>query len=272
MVRPDIGLFTIIGKAHLEFLHDREGVFKAKTEMLPYISQNGSIIINGDDDLLNTLSSNKKLIRFGLDESCDIRAVNIVKDEDSNTSCTVIYPEGSFEIKIPAYGEHMIYAALEGAAVGLSLGLSEKEIQEGIANYETVGRRAALLNTGKLTLIDDSYNANPDSVMCGIDSLVKLPGRKVCILGDMLELGEAENQMHYDCGEYAVKKGVSLVLTSGELSKHTALGAGQRGIHFESREALIAALPELIKEGDCILVKASRRSKFEEVSEALKNF
>ncbi len=268
--RPDIGVFTIIGKAHLEFLHDRKGVFKAKTEMLDYIAENGTVIVNGDDDLLAEIDCPQRLIRFGLGENCEVRAENISTASDGSTVCSIEFENRSVEVRIPAFGEHMIYAALEGAALGFVLGLSDEEIAEGIAGYETVGRRAALVNTGKITLIDDSYNANPDSVMCGIDSLAKLSGRKVCILGDMLELGDKEKQMHYDCGAYAVKKGVELVITSGELSYHTAQGAGKAGVHFETREQLIAALPELIKEGDCILVKASRRSKFEEVSEALK--
>ena len=126
------------------------------------------------------------------------------------------------------------------------------------------------MNTGYVNLIDDCYNANPDSVKSGIDSLCKVEGRKICILGDMLELGSGENEMHFDCGKYAVEKGVSLVLCSGEISKETCRGAGEKGMHFESRAELIEALPKLINKGDAILVKASRSMRFEEISEAVK--
>lgn len=270
MCKPNIALFTMIGKAHLEFLHDREGVFKAKTEMLQFMPADGTVIVNGDDDLLRELKCRQHIIKFGFSEGCDVRAENIQKDKDGFTNCIISYEEHRLPVHIPAFGEHMVYAALEGAAIGFVLGLSDAEIIEGIAAYKTVGRRAAFIDTGKVKLIDDSYNANPDSVNCGIDSLVKLSGRKVCILGDMLELGSDEKKLHYSCGEYAAKNGVDLVLTCGELSENTAEGAGKIGRHFESREELIKALPELIHEGDNVLVKASRRQRFEEISEAIK--
>ena len=133
-----------------------------------------------------------------------------------------------------------------------------------------MGSRAAVTETGKITLIDDSYNATPDSVKCGVDSLMQLPGRHVCILGDMLELGPGEGEMHRDCGAYAAEKGVELVLCTGPISREIALGAGARGKWFSDREALIRALPELIREGDRVLVKASRGMHFESIAEVLK--
>lgn len=270
MCKPDIAVFTMIGKAHLEFLHDRKGVFKAKTELLQFMPQDGTVIVNGDDDLLRELKCSQHIIKFGLSDECDVKAENIIKDRDGFTSCTISFQNRCLPVFIPAFGEHMVYAALEGAAVGFVLGLSDEEIIEGIGSYKTVGRRAAVVNTGKFMLIDDCYNANPDSVNCGIDSLMKLEGRKVCIFGDMLELGAEEKKLHYCCGQYAAEKGVDLVLTCGELSESTAEGAGAAGRHFESREQLIKALPELLRQGDNILVKASRRQRFEEISEAIK--
>ena len=134
----------------------------------------------------------------------------------------------------------------------------------------TVGRRGALTETGFVTLIDDSYNANPDSVKCGIDSLLQLPGRHVAILGDMLEMGENGPALHLEVGRYAREKGVDLLLAAGPLGAGFAEGAGEIARHFESREALIAALPELLRAGDAVLVKASLRMGFAEVAEAVK--
>ena len=270
IARPDMAVFTLIGHAHLEFLHDLDGVLRAKTEMLDFMADDAPVLINGDDEKLRGLQCRQKKISFGLGENCDIRAENIRLGESGETFCDIVYGERRIPVEIRAYGRHMIYAALEGAAVGLLMGLSDGEIVKGVASFETVGRRAAVCDTGFITLIDDSYNANPDSVKCGIDSLMKMPGRHVCILGDMLELGEGSGEMHFDVGRYAGEKGAELVLTSGPLSKETCRGAGERGRHFATREELIAALPGLIQKGDRVLVKASLGSRFDQISEALK--
>ena len=270
IARPDMAVFTLIGHAHLEFLHDLDGVLRAKTEMLDFMADDAPVLINGDDEKLRGLQCRQKKISFGLGENCDIRAENIRLGESGETFCDIVYGERRIPVEIRAYGRHMIYAALEGAAVGLLMGLSDGEIVKGVASFETVGRRAAVCDTGFITLIDDSYNANPDSVKCGIDSLMKMPGRHVCILGDMLELGEGSGEMHFDVGRYAGEKGAELVLTSGPLSKETCRGAGERGRHFATREELIAALPGLIQKGDKVLVKASLGSRFDQISEALK--
>ena len=270
IARPDMAVFTLIGHAHLEFLHDLDGVLRAKTEMLDFMADDAPVLINGDDEKLRGLQCRQKKISFGLGENCDVRAENITLSPTGETLCDIVYGERRIPVEIRAYGRHMIYAALEGAAVGLLMGLSDGEIVKGVASFETVGRRAAVCDTGFITLIDDSYNANPDSVKCGIDSLMKMPGRHVCILGDMLELGEGSGEMHFDVGRYAGEKGAELVLTSGPLSAETCRGAGERGRHFATREELIAALPGLIQKGDRVLVKASLGSRFDQISEALK--
>ena len=265
IARPGIAVFTVIGHAHLEFLHDRQGVFRAKTEMLEEMDPEGIVLANGDDDLLRSLSCRQKLLTFGLNEACAIRAEDLGVDEKGQTACTITWEGRRIPVTIPAFGRHMVYAAL-----ALVLGLSDREIAEGIAAYETVGRRSAVTETGRITLIDDSYNANPDSIRCAVDSMVSRPGRKVCVLGDMLELGEQEREMHRQIGAYAVERGVDLLLCSGPLSAETAAGAGERGRWFPDREDLIRALPDLILPGDRVLVKASRGMRFEQVAEALK--
>ena len=270
IARPDMAVFTLIGHAHLEFLHNLDGVLRAKTEMLDFMADDAPVLINGDDEKLLGLQCRQKKISFGLGENCDVRAENITLSPTGETLCDIVYGERRIPVEIRAYGRHMIYAALEGAAVGLLMGLSDEEIVKGVASFETVGRRAAVCDTGFITLIDDSYNANPDSVKCGIDSLIKMPGRHVCILGDMLELGEGSGEMHFDVGRYAGERGAELVLTSGPLSYETCRGAGERGRHFATREDLIAALPGLIQKGDRVLVKASLGSRFDQISEALK--
>ena len=152
----------------------------------------------------------------------------------------------------------------------MELGLSDEEIVRGIASFAIVGRRSAVIRTEKLTLLDDCYNSNAEALHSGIDSLTELPGRHVCILGDMLELGDTARDAHFTGGAYAAEKGVARLLCCGEHAADYCEGAGAIARIFPDRASLIAALGEEIREGDCVLVKASRGAHFEEISEALK--
>ncbi|MGN1001918.1 MAG: UDP-N-acetylmuramoyl-tripeptide--D-alanyl-D-alanine ligase [Oscillospiraceae bacterium] len=270
IVRPDYALYTIIGHAHLEFLEDRKGVLRAKTEMLPYLSGKGAVICNGDDDLLAGLDcGGLRKLSFGLGAENDLRAENIVPAADGGTVCDIVRGSRRVRAHIPAYGEHMVYAALEGAALGMELGLTDEEIRRGIGDYETVGHRARVLRTETITVIDDCYNANPTSTASAIRSLSRLEGRKVCILGDMLELGEDAARLHYEIGGLCGELGIDLVLTSGGLAREISRGAAGIARHFEEKAELMDALPGLIRRGDTVLVKASRSMRFEEITEIL---
>jgi len=270
IARPTMAVYTVIGHAHLEFLHDLDGVLRAKTEMLELMDDDAPVILNGDDEKLRSLRCRQRRILYGLSERCDVRAAGVRPLPDGSTACEILARGRRLDAVIPAYGRHMVYAALEGAAVGLELGLTDGEILAGIAAYETVGRRAALTDTGSLRLIDDCYNSNPDSARCGIDSLLELPGRRVCILGDMLEQGEGERQMHFDLGRYAAEHGIDLVIANGPLSAEIARGAGERGVYYVNQQELLDDLPSLLQKGDAVLVKASNSMRFSTISEALK--
>ncbi len=267
MARPTAAVYTVIGSAHLEFLHDRDGVLRAKTEMLGEMDESAPVIVNGDDDKLRALVCRQKKTLYGLGADCGLRAEKVRLLPDGGTACEIAAGERRFEVKIPAFGRHMVYAALAGAAVGMAFGLTDAEIAAGIAAYETVGRRAAVCDTGSLTVIDDCYNSNPDSARSVLDSLLQLPGRPVCIFGDMLELGERAPALHAALGRYAKEKGVRL-LCCGPLAEETAR-AGD-GIYYVNQEALIADLPRQLRRGDAVLVKASRGMRFEAIAEAVK--
>ena len=270
MARPTMGVFTYIGHAHLEFLHDLDGVFRAKTEMLEFMDEDAPLVINGDDAKLIRLKGRKNVISFGLGEDCDVRAENISVLPNGSTLCTLSYKDRKTDVVIPAYGQQMVYAAAEGAAVGLAMGLDMDEIKNGIAAYKTVGRRGAVTDTGYITLVDDCYNANPDSLKCAVDSLMKMSGRHVCVLSDMRELGDESAQMHFEVGSYIKEKGVELVLACGPMSGFLCEAAGECAVYFESKEELIEKLPEYIKKGDRVLVKASLGMHMEPAAEALK--
>lgn len=269
MVRPDMALFTIIGHAHLEFLGSRAGILAEKSVVNEYLPENGTVFCSGDDDLLAAMPCRQEKITFGLGTHCDLRAENVRSTPAGGTACRIVGCGHGFEVEIPTFGEHMVYAALAGAGVGLRLGLTDAEIAAGIAAYSPVGHRARRLQTETLTVIDDCYNANPTSTASALRSLARCPGRRVCILGDMLELGEDSAALHFQTGALAADCGIDLVLTQGEAAAEIARGAGERGRHFADRPALLAALPALIRPGDTILVKASRSMRFEEYTEAL---
>ncbi len=269
MVRPSIGVFTVIGHAHLEFLHDLDGVLRAKTEMLRFLPDDAPIVVNGDDPLLRKLRCAQRKFSIGLQADNDLYAEEIRADAEGGTRCCLVYGERRIPVWIPAFGRHVVYGALEGAAVGLLMGLDEEQIIRGIRNFRNVEHRAAVQDTGYLTLIDDSYNANPDSVKCGIDSLLQLPGRHICILGDMLELGEHSREMHFDVGRYAADKGADEVWSYGALGEAYCAGAGKAGVLFSDREALLAALADL-KQGDAVLVKASKGMRYWEIADEIR--
>ena len=271
MVRPTIGVFTVIGHAHLEQLHDLEGVFRAKTEMLEEMdartrrsSSTGTTTCCGPE-------LPPEEIRFGLGEDCDVRAERSSRLGERGTRCTIVGCGGASRSRSRPTANTWSMPRSRARRWASCLGLTDAEIAAGVASYETVGRRGAVSDTGSLTLIDDCYNANPDSVKCGIDSLLDLSGRRVCILGDMLELGENAAQMHYELGRYAREQGVDAGLCLWGHGREIAAGAGESGRHFESRDALIAALPTLLRRGDRVLVKASRGMRFELIAEAVKS-
>ncbi len=274
MVRPTIAVVTNIGDAHLEFLHNHEGVLQAKTEVFDFMEGEGLAILNGDDETLKNYCPPVPSLRFGLQSGNDFTAENVENLGNDGMRMVLCHHGSRVPVEIPAFGAHMVYAALMGAAVGWALGLSDGEIAAGIASYQTVGNRAKLLNQGSFTILSDCYNANPNSTASALDSLCTLPGRKVCILGDMLELGEDSARLHAQTGTYAVSKGVNLVIGCGNLARDICRGAreaGGRACYFEDKEQLRSALKNLIQPGDCVLVKASHSMAFEKVVEMLEN-
>ena len=272
MVRPTVAVFTVIGDAHLEFLGDRPGVLRAKGEIFEGMGADGLAVLNGDDPLLADCHPNMRRVLYGQGAHCDVRAENVKNLGEEGIALTVRHAGGAFEARIPAFGSHMIYAALAAAAVGLELGLTDDEIARGIAAYQTVGDRARVLHANGLTVVSDCYNANPNSCRAALDSLAALPGRRVAILGDMLELGDATAELHRGVGEYAAGLGIGKIVACGPLARHIADGAKAAGgdaLYFPEKAALLSALGDIVRPGDSVLVKASRSMAFEEIVERL---
>lgn len=277
MAAPDIAVLTNIGDCHLEALGSREGVLKAKSEIFDFLQENGTVILNGDDEMLSTIKEiNKKVpITFGKNKNNICYASNIRSKGLFGTEAQIHIKSGSFLSQIPLPGEHMVYNALAAAAVGEVLGLSLEEIKAGIAAVKPMAGRSNLMQCGDKVIIDDCYNANPVSMCAALDLLAQADTRKVAILGDMFELGENAAKLHGDVGRYAAKLLIDEIICVGELSEHMAKEAevvnnGKSNIRYYSKkEALLQELYRLIKPQDTILVKASHGMGFEEVVEKL---
>lgn len=275
---PDICVITNIGIAHLEFFKTREGIFQEKSQMIQDMKNGGAILLNGDDDILCKTGPIKGVTPqfFGLGADNDFWADQIESLGLRGSSCTIHLPSGeSFTCTVPLPGAHVISNALAGTAVGYQLGLTTEEIKAGIENLPMLPGRGNIITTDKLVILDDCYNANPVSMKASIDVLDLAIGRKVCILGDMGELGENAPQMHNETGAYAAEKKIDLVCAIGTLSKEIAAGAlehGAAGVKwFETKADFLRALPQLIAPGDNVLVKASHGMHLEEIVEALQS-
>lgn len=273
---PDICVITNIGVAHLEFFKTQEGILREKSEMIQDMKAGGQIILNGDDALLSEMGPLKGVepVFFGLGDNCQVNATDISPLGLKGTACKIHLPSGeSFNCTIPLPGAHMLTNALAGAAVGYSLDLTAQEIKAGIEGLPSIPGRNNIINTGRIMILDDCYNANPVSMKASIDVLGMAIGRKVAILGDMGELGETGKELHFGTGAYAAEHGVDLVCGIGELAKEIVAGASESGaeaLWFATKAEFLDQMKAIIKEGDNVLVKASHGMNFPEIVDQLK--
>ena len=281
--RPDACVITNIGNCHLEKLHDRDGVLKAKTEMFKYLKHDGAIFLNGDDDRLINVKKpwDREITYFGMQETNDFYASDVINKGLLGSDAVICYRKGDSEacmgVHIPIPGDHMVYNALASVAIGFEFGLSEEEVIRGIAGVSPTSGRSNIITTPSYTVIDDCYNANPVSVKAAIDLLGKADSRKVAILGDMFELGKDEEKHHYSIGEYVFLHGVDVLIAIGALSKNTYEAAkkgcpdkDRKVYYFETKEEAMDSFKDILQKGDAILIKASHGMHFEQIVESLK--
>ena len=289
MVVPDIMVHTKIGYAHLDNLGDLDGVLKAKTEVFDFVEKSAIAVFNGDDERLWGFDPKIKKITYGFNERNDYRAENMrVSGTDSVSFRACVGRERvgqesagqdtlgqeSFDIKIPGFGAHLTMAAMAAVVVGRLLGIKNEDIAKGLTTYAPVGGRANVSHTGYITLINDSYNANPNSVRAALESISVLTGRRVAILGDMINLAEFGDEMHKEIGVCAKHTGIDSLICNGPQAEliHNAFVAegGAEARYFKSKDELIKELPMLIQKDDNVLVKASNGMKFDEIVDVLK--
>ena len=275
-VRPHIGVISNVGVAHIGFLGSREGILKAKCEMLEHLDRDGVAILNGDNDMLQTLEGKlpQKTLWFGVENKRDFYADEIEVVGLDATKCTLHTPIGSVSVVIPVPGEHMVLNALSAAAVGVELGLTLEQIQAGINDFVPTKKRMTLMkDINGLTVLNDVYNANPVSMKSALDVLANAETRKVAILGTMGELEDYAPAMHKEVGAYAAEKGIDVLFCIGKWSDCMEEGAragGMKNVYrYDDQEAFWAEGLPMIEAGDTVLAKASNAVGFYKTIEKL---
>ena len=239
----------------------------AKSEIFEYLKPDGIAVLNGDDPLLDTLELPFETVRCGKSAHCGVQVSDITDHGVSGVTCTVRTEKAEYPLNIPAPGEHMIYSASIAVAIGERLGLTEEEIVRGVACYQPSGSRMRVVRlTGGRTILDDCYNASPQSVTAALEILAKTDcGRKIAVLGDMGELGDLTERAHYNMGALSAMLGIDLTVAIGPKAVKIAQGAeagGGRVIHFATKEEALEAVRQEFADDTAMLVKASNAMGF----------
>ena len=277
LVEPDMALITNIGDAHIENLGSRENIFKAKCEIFPHLKRDGLAILNGDDPLLAALEGTlaQRTVFVGEGEGLDYTARDLSSDGAGHLFCRVKTPRSQFEANIPALGSHMIYPTLMAAAVAEALGMAPDEIIRGIGAFLPTKMRMNIVRCkGDIVILNDAYNANPQSMRAAAAVLGDAQGRrKVAVVGDMKELGPGSEQFHRAVGGYFAQAGTDRLIAVGDLARFMAEGARDAGLGqadwFPTLDAARNALSREVRAGVTILVKASRSMAFEKIVDFL---
>lgn len=277
---PDVAVITNIGESHFELLGSYEAIANAKCEILEKLNPRGFAVLNSDDRWFSFCAeqSPARIVTFGINKPADVR---LIRSEDLGLEGYNLHVALEGEVhnfRLPLLGVHNIYNALAAIAVGLCLRMRIDEIRAGLETVIPSEKRMEVLSApGGWTILNDTYNASPSSTRSALEILASLQakGRKIAVLGDMLELGEIADESHKSIGAYARESGVKILYTLGELGREIAEGAGFGGVnngsikHWEKKSELCNDLKGRLGPGDLVLVKGSRRMKMEEISQAL---
>ena len=278
---PDISVITNIGRTHLEFFKNERNVLREKMDLINGMKEDKTVIINIDDKYLVTILNSikeKKILTYGIKNNADINAVDIYDLGERGFKFILRILDKNVEVNFPLLGMHNIYNALAGVSVGFTLGVDINIIKEALEDFKIDSpHRLEKFKIEDILIIDDSYNANPESVREAIRVLSDISGkRKIIVLGDMLELGDKEVEFHKEVGVLVKNYNIDILITLGELSENINLGALESGMsdknmyHFDNKEGIVNLLKNLLKKGDAVLIKGSRKMKMEEIVLKLK--
>lgn len=270
-VAPTVGLITNIGVSHIENLGSRAGILQAKLEILEGMAPDAPLIVNMDNDMLRTVKlGDRPLLTFAIDDqSADFTATDIA-EQGSTTTFTVHHSTFTQPVTIPTVGIHNVYNALAAMAVGYVAGVDPAAAASALANYVPAGMRQNLVQVGGVQVIEDCYNASPDSMRAALQTLGKLPvHRRYAVRGAMLELGDYAKEAHTQVGKMAAENGIDGVLAYGADAAYIVEAAKQAGLEnarlFDTKEALAQSLAQQVQPGDGVLFKGSRGMHLEDV-------
>jgi UDP-N-acetylmuramoyl-tripeptide--D-alanyl-D-alanine ligase len=279
MIQPRYGVITSIGREHLEFFGDVEGVAREEGMIAELLPENGRLFINGDSEWTSKMASRTRAsaVRLGFGEANDWR-VRSVRVSQKGTTFRVETANTDFagEYKIALLGRHQVVNALFAIAIGVELGLDRTTIQKGLAECEPAKMRMQFWEHNGVKVLDDSYNANTDSALAALQVLKELPckGRRVAVLGDMAELGAHSEAAHAEIGRAAADSGVGQLFAVGGMAATVARGARDGGlnrvIEIPDVPTAASAVKSFLKPGDLVLLKASRATKLERIAELLR--
>lgn len=270
VARPDIAVITNIGLSHIENLKTQDNIFKAKMEITNYLDDNGVLIVNGEDKYLQKISNQGyEIKKIGYNYEYDVYASNIILEEDK-TIFTACSKEKEVVFEIPMAGKHNVLNSLLAIEVANKLKVSFEQMKKGLKNLEATSMRLQVIKKESIIIINDCYNASPDSMKSSLDVLnTYKKGRKIAILGTMNELGHEALEAHKDVGNYASNK-VDLLIAIGDYKDSFKEGFNKDNIlTFKTKEDFINEMNNIIKKNDVILVKASRGMKFENIVNSL---
>lgn len=281
LVKPDTAVYTNIGVSHIEKLGSRENILIAKSEMLSHLSEDGFVVLCGDDDLLWGMKDKlkHKYVYYGTENmDCDLTAENIIQ-KNGVTKFTAHIDGQKYEVVIPVIGEHNVKNALAALAVAKHYDIDLSSASEALSRFEPGAMRQNIIKTNGITVINDCYNSSPSSVQAGLKTLRQIEGkRKIAVLGDMLEMGDMSNELHRQVGEYVVSTGTDFLIAVGENSKFIVEGACEKGFlrentrFFTTNKEAVDFINTFMKKDDVILVKASRGMKLEEIVDGITGF
>ncbi len=271
LAKPTLALINNAGTAHLGELGSRDNIALAKGEIFAGLAANGVALINADDDYAaywRSLNAGKKIVSFGMDHPADVQAS--YQEKDRGYAVHLRTPSGDVNFVLQLMGEHNVRNALAASAAAYALGVPNADIATGLAGFSAFkGRLQNKIAVHQARLIDDSYNANPDSMKAAIDVLANLAGEKILVLGDMGELGADAARLHGEIGVYAKAQGLKQLYCLGELSLAMVQGFGAGARHFNDAAALAEAIKPQLTSTVTVLVKGSRFMKMERVVDLL---
>lgn len=278
IANPTMCVITNIGTSHIGELGSRENILKAKLEILEGMKQDGILVINNDNDLLhlwNEKNNNYKVKTYGIENKSDIIAENIVLDENGSLF-NVTVNNNTYNVRVPVGGKHFVYNSLCAMCVGLENGIEIKDIIDGISKFELTKNRMDIQKNSKgITIINGSYNASYDSMKASIEYLASLNGRKIAVLGDMLELGKFSKELHENVGEEVEKNNIDILVVCGKEAKNISRKAIELGMdkskvfEFNELNDVVDYLKSMLKTDDVVLVKASNGMHFNKIVQDL---